>query len=161
MCGRRIFRMSPRARADSRSGNSGDLWRLRRSDQAQAAAGALSSAPGGPAAQTVCHCRRGAPPAGRRVRGRHARRHRRVWRRRCQRPQARRLHAAHQLLPAELRRPRRLCRPEGGARSHRQGKEHRRQAPLLPRHGAGVLCRHRGKPRRAGHGAAGEGCGGW
>ena len=35
-------------------------------------------------------------------------------------------------------------------------KRHRRQPALLSGHGAGVLCRHRREPGRAGHGAAGE-----
>ena len=38
---------------------------------------------------------------------------------------------------------RRLCRTQNRARSHRQGKEHRRQASLLSGNGARVLCRHR------------------
>ena len=48
--------------------------------------------------EEVRHCGRGAAAAGRRVRGRHARGHRRVRRRGRRRPQARRVREPHQLL---------------------------------------------------------------
>ncbi len=123
------------------SGHPGDLWRLRRPDQAQAAACALSSRAGRPAAEEVCHCRRGAPAAGRRVCGRHARGHCRVRRRRRGRSQARGVCEEDQLLCAQLRRCFALRGLEGrNSTASRKEKNIGARPPVLSRHRAGVLC---------------------
>jgi hypothetical protein len=94
----------PRGGADSRAGDPGDLWRVGRPDQAQAAAGAVS-----PAAERGC-CRRSLRLWAWRG-GRWATSLRRIcargssslaaWMRATQ---AGRVCEAHQLLPAQLRR---------------------------------------------------------
>ena len=107
-------------RAHSRAGNSRDLWRLGRPDQAQAVSGAVSSLPGQALTAEVCHCRRGAPPAGRRVRGRHARGHRGIRRRGRVRYRTRQLCQPHQLFPTQLRRSIALRKSEDRTRPHRR-----------------------------------------
>src|ERR1035437_4813844 len=61
----RPFPGSHGPRADSRGGDYGHLWRIRRPDQAQAAASPLSSGAGGAVAGKIRHCGRGAAVAGR------------------------------------------------------------------------------------------------